>query len=291
MEPVVCELEYRPPFDWDALHAFLVGRASFGVEIVAGGRYVRTAAVAGRSGWIAVEPHEESNVLRVELSPSLASEVPRLLPRIERMFDLAADSKRIAAHLGVLAEARPGLRLPGTFDGFEMAVRAVLGQQISVRAATTLAGRFVRAFGEPIKTPFPQLTHLTPTPERIAGAQIEEIIALGIIASRARTILALARTVAEGKVGLNSDCDVPATMARLKEVPGIGEWTAQYIAMRALGWRDAFPHTDLGIYKALGIHNPRRILEIAEAWRPWRAYAAMHLWKSLETETTTMLAV
>ncbi len=209
------------------------------------------------------------------LSPTLA--------RVKRLFDLAASPCWINAYLGPIAEARPGLRVPGAFDGFETAVRAILGQQVSVQAASTLAGRYAAAFGEPLITPFPALTRISPTPERIARVKLEEITALGILASRAHSILALARCVADGHIVLHPGGDVEATMERLKELPGIGEWTAQYIAMRVLAWPDAFPHTDLGIVKALGETNPKRILEIAAVWSPWRAYAAMHLWKSLET--------
>jgi AraC family transcriptional regulator of adaptative response / DNA-3-methyladenine glycosylase II len=281
-ETLVCEVAYRPPLDWRALVSFLVGRASSGVEAVEGDRYLRTVALDGRRGWIAVTPAKERPALRVELSASLAPALLPTLARVKRLFDLAAHPQQIAAHLGELAAALPGLRVPGAFDGFETAVRTILGQQISVRAATTLAGRFVRAFGEPIDTPFAGLAYLPATAERVARADSQELISLGIIAARANSILALARALTEGKIVLDPRADVERTMARLKEIPGVGEWTAQVIAMRALSWPDAFPHTDLGIYKALGETNPRRVLQIAEAWRPWRAYATLHLWKSLE---------
>lgn len=282
-ETLVCELAYRPPLDWDALLSFLVGRASRGVESVDGRRYRRAVALGKHRGWIAVEPSQRRHTLRVELSASL---IPALLPtlaRVKRLFDLAAEPQQIATRLGSLAASRPGLRVPGAFDGFETAVRAILGQQISVPAATTLAGRFGAAFGEPIETPFEALTRLPPPAERVAGARLEELISLGIIAARARSILALATAVAERKIRLEPGADVEGTMAQLKELPGVGEWTAEYIAMRVLSWPDAFPHTDRGIYKALGESRPKRVLQIAEAWQPWRAYAAMHLWKSLET--------
>jgi AraC family transcriptional regulator of adaptative response / DNA-3-methyladenine glycosylase II len=281
-ETLVCEVAYRPPLDWDALLSFLVGRGSCGVEATDGNRYLRTVAFGRHRGWIAVGPSGNQPALRVELSASLLPALQPTLARVRRLFDLAAEPLQIAAHLGPLAAARPGLRVPGAFDGFELAVRTILGQQISVRAATTLAGRFAATFGEPIETPYENLTHLSPTVERVAGAEPAEIISLGIIAARAHSILALARAVAAGKIALEPGADVEGTTARLKELPGIGEWTAQYVAMRALSWPDAFPHTDLGIYKALGENNPKRVLRIAEAWQPWRAYAAMHLWKSLE---------
>lgn len=279
-DPLRYELTYQPPLDWETLFAYLKARALRGVEAVEGNRYLRTAA-SGQVGWLAVEPSPSASVLRVELSASLASESPAILARLERVFDLAAEPQRIAAQLGSLA-TNPGLRVPGAFDGFEIAVRAILGQQVSVKSATTLAGRFIATFGQPVETPFPALTHLTPTAKRVAESNIDEIASLGIIAARAKSILALAETIASKKIFLEPGVEVEQTMTRLKELPGIGEWTAQYIAMRALKWPDAFPHTDLGIYKALGETKPKRVLEIAEAWRPWRAYAVFHLWKSLE---------
>jgi AraC family transcriptional regulator of adaptative response / DNA-3-methyladenine glycosylase II len=284
-ETLTCELAYRPPLDWDSLVKFLLDHASAGVEAMHGDRYVRAVRVGKRQGWIAVTPSPQRHTLRVELpAASLAPALLPLLARVKRLFDLAAEPQRISAHLGPLAEPRPGLRVPGAYDGFEMAVRAILGQQVSVKSATTLAGRFAAAFGEPIATPFPQLTCLPPTPERVAVAETGDLTGLGIIAARANSILALSRAIAEGKIHLEPGCDVETTLLKLRELPGIGEWTAQYIAMRALSWPDAFPHTDLGLYKALGETKPKRVLEIAADWRPWRAYAAMHLWKSLETQ-------
>ncbi len=283
-ESVRCEVGFRPPLDWDALLSFMGRRASSGVEAVEGDRYLRAVAAGGQRGWIAVQPSRQGSTLHVEVSAPLLPALLPVLDRVKRLFDLAADPHGIAAHLGALAAARPGLRVPGAMDGFELAVRAILGQQVSVRAATTLAARFVAAFGEAIETPFATLTRLPPAAERVARLEPEEIAALGIVAARARSIVALARGVADGHLVLEPGVDVEATVVRLKELPGIGEWTAQYIAMRALAWPDAFPHTDLGIYQALGERRPRRVLEIAAAWRPWRSYAAMHLWKSLETQ-------
>ena len=173
----------------------------------------------------------------------------------------------------------PGLRVPGAFDGFELAVRAILGQRISVAAATTLAGRVAATFGEPLETPFPSLSRAGPTPTRLACAQEADLTALGISAARARCIIALARAVASGVIDLQSGIDAESVIPALLELPGIGDWTAQYIAMRALRWPDAFPAGDLGLLKAMGATSPRRMLELAAAWRPWRAYAAMYLWQ------------
>ncbi|MBC8102418.1 MAG: DNA-3-methyladenine glycosylase 2 [Cytophagales bacterium] len=279
---LVCEVAYRPPFEWDALLRFLGARAVGGVETVEGQRYLRAVAWKNHRGWIAAEPSRKNHTLLITLSASLAPAVLPILARVKRLFDLHAEPKQIAAHLGPLAEAHPGLRVPGAFDSFETTVRAILGQQVSVRAATTLAGRFTAAFGELIQTPHASLAHLPPTAERIAGLETAEITALGITQARANSILALARAVASGGLSLEPGSDVEETMTRLKTLPGIGEWTAQYVAMRALCWPDAFPHTDLGICKALGETDPKRVRGIAEAWRPWRSYAVMHLWKSLE---------
>jgi len=281
-DTLACEVAYAPPLDWESLLGFLGARVCRGVESVDGDRYLRTLEFGKHRGWIAICPAPDKDALRVDASYSLAPVLRNVVASVKRVFDLGAQPGQIAARLGTLAEARPGLRVPGAFSGFEMAVRAILGQQISVSAASTLAGRYTAAFGEPIVTPFDALTCLSPTPDRVAAAEPDELAALGILRSRAQTIIALARAVAEGSIDLRPGADVPRTMARLREIRGIGEWTAHYIAMRSLGWPDAFPHADLGIMKALGETDPKRILQVAEAWRPWRAYATMHLWKSLE---------
>jgi AraC family transcriptional regulator of adaptative response / DNA-3-methyladenine glycosylase II len=201
---------------------------------------------------------------------------------VKALFDLAAEPQQIASHLGSLALDYPGLRVPGAFDSFEIAIRTILGQQVSVKAATTLMGRFVQCFGEPITTPFPTLTHLTPTVERVAQAKITEIATLGILETRAKSILALATAIATKTLSLNPGCQVDQTIAQLQELPGIGTWTAHYIAMRVLADPDIFLSTDLGIRQALGEIDPKRILAIAAQWQPWRSYATLHLWKSLE---------
>jgi AraC family transcriptional regulator, regulatory protein of adaptative response / DNA-3-methyladenine glycosylase II len=173
-----------------------------------------------------------------------------------------------------------GLRVPGAFDGFELAVRAILGQRVSVRAATTLAGRLVARYGDPVETPFPGLNRLSPSPARIADAPEFEIAALGNSAARSSSIQAIARAVAGRELDLRPGTDPEGAARALEAFPGIGDWTAQYIAMRALRWPDAFPAGDLVLLKAAGERSPRRLRELAEAWRPWRAYAAMYLWES-----------
>ncbi|HEY3413997.1 MAG TPA: DNA-3-methyladenine glycosylase 2 [Armatimonadota bacterium] len=276
------KLAYRPPMEWDAMLRFLSARALRGVEAVEGRTYRRTASFGKHRGWLSVAPSPSGFTLRVDVSPSLAPVLPRTLAAVKRLFDLAAEPCRIAERLSQLSDAKPGLRVPGAFKGFEVAVRAIVGQQISVAGATTLAGRLAATLGEPIETPFADLTRVSPTPRQILSAGADALTAVGITPARARTIVALADTVDRGGIRLKPGGDVEETVARLMAVPGIGEWTAQYIAMRALSWPDAFPHTDLGVRKALHEDDPKRILELAESWRPWRAYATMHLWSSLE---------
>ena len=275
------ELAYRPPYDWDAMLAFLAKRAIAGVEAVAKNAYGRSVRIGAHRGWLVVEPSLRRSALRATVSASLAGAIPQVLARVKHLFDLACHPDEIAAVLGPLAEGHPGLRLPGAFDGFEMAVRAILGQQVTVAAASTIAGRLARAFGEPIETPHAGIDVVFPDAEAIAELDPAEVAAQGIIASRARAIVALARAAHAGEVRLEPMAPVQDTIAALEALPGIGPWTAQYVAMRALAWPDAFPHPDVAVLKAM--KQPAALaLESSEAWRPWRSYAVLHLWKSLE---------
>jgi AraC family transcriptional regulator of adaptative response / DNA-3-methyladenine glycosylase II len=280
------QLGYRPPLDWDALLSFLGRRAIEGVERIDDLRYLRTVHVeqGGKrhTGWIAAGPAKRKPAVELQMSASLAAAVPAVLARAKRLFDLSCNPAEIALALGPLAVRRPGLRLPGAFDGFELAVRAILGQQITVKAARTLAGRFAVAFGESIETPVPSLGWLFPSAERVAALKPSDVAAVGVVAARANAIVSLARAVCAGRLALDPGAEVAATLDRLRTLPGIGEWTAQYIAMRALSWPDAFPHTDYGVLKALGERDARKALARASGWQPWRAYAVMHLWRSLE---------
>ena len=280
--PMRFELAYRPPLAWATLLAFLGARAIAGVEHVEGDAYRRTIVLAHggtlHRGWIEVRPTRRKATLAVAVAPELAKVVPAVLARVKRLFDLACDPGVVEDVLGPLAKRHAGLRVPGAFDGFEMAVRAVVGQQVTVKAATTLSGRLAQAFGEPIATAWAPLTHTFPSAARVAPLTVDDIARHGIIASRARSILALAAEIDAGRITLAPGVDVDATIAALRGLPGIGEWTAQYIAMRGLAWPDAFPHTDLGVMKALGTTSPAKVLAEAERWRPWRAYAVMHLW-------------
>ena len=294
------DLAYRPPYDWDAMLAFLERRAIAGVEAVEGRAYARSVRLAPRPrivscpghggddaeesvvGWISVAPSKRRHALKVSVSASLAGVLPPLLARVKHLFDLACRPDEIAAALGPVASAHPGLRLPGAIDGFEVAVRAILGQQVTVKAASVIAGRLAAAFGDPIATPFAGITTIFPGPAAIAALQPPEVARHGIIAARARALVLLAREVASGRIRLEPTADVDATLAALVELPGVGPWTAQYIAMRALAWPDAFPHPDVAVLKAMREKSPARALRASEAWRPWRAYAVLHLWKSLE---------
>jgi AraC family transcriptional regulator of adaptative response / DNA-3-methyladenine glycosylase II len=268
-------LSYRPPLDWERLLGFLSRRTIPQVEAVRDGTYFRTVHVQRRDrrffGYIQVRHEIDEHMLAVRLSDALLPVSASVLERVRRVFDLQADPEAIEKALGPLAVNRSGLRLPGSFDGFEMAVRAILGQQISVAGARTLAGRLALRFGTPLRTPEPALTHLFPEPQRMAKATVAEIEKLGITRLRAKTLSALAQEISSGALLLEPGRRIEGTLVQLRKIPGIGEWTAQYIAMRALSWPDAFPHTDLGIRKALRENNPKNILEMAEKWRPWRA--------------------
>lgn len=279
-------LSYRPPFDWKGILEFLSRRAIPGVEAVRDGAYLRTVKLSRQqreyAGVIEVRHDAGAKMISVRLSDELVPVCALILDRVKRLFDLQADPAAVNAVLGALAKERPGLRVPGSFDGFEMAVRAVLGQQISVAGASTLAGRFAARFGTPIPAREAALTYLFPPASRIARANVDEISQLGIIGRRAETIIALAQAINSGVLLLEPGHRVEGTLRTLQKISGIGAWTAQYVAMRALSWPDAFPHTDLGILKALNEKNPKKILEQTEKWRPWRAYAALHLWSSLQ---------
>lgn len=277
-------LAYRPPFDWPAMLAFLARRTVAGVERVDGERYLRSAAIAqGRkriSGWLSVAHQARRHRLVVTLSPQLDCAAAEIEARLAQVFDIDCDPHEVARALGALVR-NPGLRVPGTFDGFEAAVRAILGQQVTVRAAHTIAGRFAAAFGTPVDGPY-GVSVAFPSPGDIARLDPVQIAELGVVMQRARAIVAMAQALSDGRLVLNPDVQTDASIEALQGIPGIGPWTAQYIAMRALRWADAFPHTDYGVRKALGDCTAAAALRQAERWRPWRAYAVMHLWKSLE---------
>ncbi|MDB6083635.1 MAG: DNA-3-methyladenine glycosylase, partial [Gammaproteobacteria bacterium] len=246
-----CQLDFRPPLAWESLLAYLRARAIPGVEWVDASHYRRTVEIDERQGWLAVSMANNGVSLHVEMSQSLAPVIGAVIARVKQLFDLGAAPDAVSALLsqdpglaGVVGRL-PGLRVPGAFDGFELGVRAVLGQQVSIKAATTMAGRWAHSFGAAIATPYAGLNRLTPTARRVAGVSVDQIASLGIVGSRARCIAALVQAVIERRVLLACAADVDAQIEGLMRLPGIGPWTAQYIAMRALHWPDAFPGTDL----------------------------------------------
>jgi AraC family transcriptional regulator, regulatory protein of adaptative response / DNA-3-methyladenine glycosylase II len=274
-------LTYRPPYDWDAMLAFLRARAIPRVEIVEGKCYRRTIAVAGSIGTIAVAPHPTRSELTLDVRLPQPASLLTIVERVRRVFDLGADPAvvrhRLASDrlIGRALTRHPGLRVPGAWDGFELAVRAILGQQISVRAASTIAGRVADLFGTPVAALSP-LDRLFPEPARLAEAPLERA---GVIAARAETIRRLARAVDSGTITFSPCTNPERIVAALRALPGIGEWTAQYIAMRALGEPDAFPRGDLVLQREAGARTATELARRAEAWRPWRAYAVLALWQ------------
>lgn len=296
---VTLRLAYRPPYAWDALLAYLEGRAMPGLEAVIreGGQaaYVRSVQLEGYSGWLKVAhvPHKQQ--LALQVAPQLTPVLLPLMARVRQQFDLEANPAVIQQQLAadpMLAPqiARtPGLRVPGAFDIFELAIRAVLGQQVSVAGASTVAGRLVQRFGAPLATPFGAVTHHFPTPQVLAHSPLDQLAAIGIPGARAATLQNLAQFALAGGLQRQAAADAASMVAQLKTVKGIGEWTAQYIAMRALRYPDAFPAGDLGLQKAVAqLATPpavrfseKQLLQRAEGWAPWRAYAALLLWQSL----------
>jgi AraC family transcriptional regulator of adaptative response / DNA-3-methyladenine glycosylase II len=284
---IVLLLRYQPPYDWPAMIAFLKRRAIAGVEHVTADRYARTVQLDGSQGTVAVEP-ARGNALCVTVRFPKLSVLPAIIARLRRVFDLGADPVAIAAHLAKdptlkpLVKARPGLRVPGAWDGFELAIRAVLGQQITVIAAATLAGRLVAGYGERLAAADQHLTHVFPQPQSLACA---DLATLGMPRSRAAALAAVAAAAVADPHLFEANCGLDDAVKRLRAIRGVGEWTAQYIALRQLREPDAFPAADLGLIRAMADREGRdssasELLERADAWRPWRAYAAQHLWAS-----------
>ena len=273
-------LRFRPPYNWKGMLAFLAPRATPGIEVVDAGSYRRSIFLNGSGGYFELSRDESNDALMVRIQFADPCLLYLIIERIRAMFDLNADWEAIAESLRTdqvltgRVESNPGLRVPGCWDGFELTTRAILGQQITVKGATALAGRMVRAFGQPFSAAG-NLTHLFPRPEVLADAELGSI---GLPRARAETVRALARAVCDGQIRFEGVVEPKAFLTRLCEIPGIGEWTAQYVAMRALGEPDAFPSADLGLLRSLALDNSYELERRAEAWRPWRAYAAMYLW-------------
>ena len=286
------KLAYRPPYDVESMLGFFARRALPGVEVVDLPTHTlrRTVVLLHRgqplAGWVSVRFVPERNEAHVHAAPHFGPVLGTLMQRVRQAFDLDADPARIDPVMAALPVApRAGLRLPGSIDGFETAVRVVLGQQVTVAAARTLVQRVVARFGVPIDTPYADLNLGFPDAATLAAADPEVIGKLGIVRQRVRALQALATEVAEGRLELHRGAPLEPTLDALRALPGIGDWTAQVIAMRALAWPDAWPATDIGLMNALGTRDPKVVTARAEAWRPWRAYAVMRLWHHLETGT------
>jgi AraC family transcriptional regulator of adaptative response / DNA-3-methyladenine glycosylase II len=305
-DAITLRLAYRPPYAWPQILAYLAKRAISGVESIArddAGNlfYARSVRMGKYEGWLRLRQPDQpaarhQHQFELSLSAALSPVLMPLLVRVRAQFDLDANPAVIAAHLSadpVLVtqiKRTPGWRVPGAFDTFELAIRTLLGQQVSVAGASTLCGRLVARFGDRTvmlsASANLQLTHHFPTPLQLAAAQVDEIAAIGMPASRAAAIVALARFAAEGGLQMKPGTSLTEAVARLKTVKGIGEWSAQYIAMRGLRFPDAFPAGDLGLQKAVSDDSTarateRQLLVRAAEWSPWRAYAALLLWQSL----------
>jgi AraC family transcriptional regulator of adaptative response / DNA-3-methyladenine glycosylase II len=290
---ITLSLGYRPPFAWGSLISFLAARALPGVESVADSTYRRTASIRKGDtvhyGWITVENRPRQSALSVTLGFSLLPVLSQVLARIRLLFDVNCSPEQISEKLAAMNELAPdmyvpGIRLPGCFDPFELSVRAIVGQQVTVKAARTVAARLAAAFGERIETPFEGLSFVFPTPETVCGlpGPIEDRLGpLGITSIRARSISALATALTTGAITFSCGADPTDLMKKLAALPGFGPWTVQYVAMRALGWPDAFPHTDYGVRKALGDRTPQEIADMSLRWSPWRSYATILLWNYL----------
>jgi AraC family transcriptional regulator of adaptative response / DNA-3-methyladenine glycosylase II len=288
---LVIRLGYRPPLDWEALIEFLKVRAVPGVEVVQGDSYQRTIGMGDFAGVIAVRPDKTEPFLTVRIDLPGCQHLMKVVERVRRIFDLGADPLRIADDLSrdlrlkTLIDSRPGLRVPGVWDGFELAVRAILGEQLTFAGSTALAARIARTFGSPVQSSVPGLTHTFPKPEDLANADLSQA---GIHGQRNKTLKLLARGVCAGELSFSGSVDLDETISRISSIPGISQSTAHYIAMRALGEPDAFPFADAvsrTIFQG-SRHSSAKLRQISEAWRPWRAYAALHLCSATIEETS-----
>ncbi len=284
-------LPYRPPYDIDGVLRHYRDRAVAGVEHVDGHEIRRTVSWPHEdrmlSGWVSLHFEADRNEAHARIAPSLMPVLGALVQRLRDGLDLDADPAQIDPVLaGLPLPPRAGIRVPsglGGPDGFEIAMRIIIGQQVTVAAARTLTHRLVERFGAPITTPFLALTRLFPSAQAIAEADPEIIGKLGIVRQRVRALQAVASAVDSGRISLRRGAPLEPTMVQLQALPGIGPWTVQLIAMRALAWPDAFPASDIGLLNALGTRDIAAVQAQAESWRPWRAYAVMRLWQSLET--------
>jgi len=293
--PLTVRLPYRRPFSWSSAISFLAARATPGVEQVTSDAYFRTVLIAGKPGIIECRHDDRKDSVSLTLHGIATAEIFQVVQRVRGMFDLDApvgDIENALSNdpkLAKIIRHKPGVRVPGVWDGFELSVRAILGQQVSVKAATTLAGRIAKRYGTAVKLPASllacsdevTLNRMFPAAEKLARARFNEI---GLVSSRAETIRRVASAAARGDIDFDDAQDPHGFCSSLMSIRGIGEWTAHYVAMRALKFPDAFPASDLGLLKAASDQEKMRPVELkrrAESWRPWRAYAALLLWSSL----------
>lgn len=269
-------LPWHAPYDWQWMFNFLGARAVQGIEIFADGCYTRSFALNGHVGLITVTPDEAAQGMRVTLSAGLQPVAEACLARVARLFDLSCDPQQIAMTLGNLAQPRPGLRLPGCLDAFEQAVRAVLGQLVSVAMAAKLTGKVVAAFGEPL-TDAPGF-YLFPSAQRLAQADPLALKALGMPLRRAEALIYLAQAATSGNLPLVAPDNIEAGVKQLQTLPGIGRWTANYFALRGWQAQDIFLADDYLIKQRFSGMTPGRIARYASRWRPWRSYALLHIW-------------
>jgi AraC family transcriptional regulator of adaptative response / DNA-3-methyladenine glycosylase II len=281
--PPALRLAWRPPYDVDGVLGFFAQRAVEGIEAVDGLTLRRTLGLEHRgralAGWVEMRFEPRRHEVRVQVAPQLAPAWGLVVQRVRQCLDLDAEPQQIDTALaGMPGRTQPGVRVPSGLDGFEIAVRVILGQQVTLAAARTLTRRLVLRFGAPIETPWPELDRLFPTAQAVAAAKPHEIGELGVVRQRVRALQALAAEVAAGRLQLHRAAPLEPTLASLQALPGIGPWSAQLIAMRALAWPDAWPASDIGVLQALDTRDPREATARAEPWRPWRAYAVMRLW-------------
>lgn len=275
-------LTYQPPYDWQWMTAFLGARALQGIEQQDGDYYQRTLAVIHNgvrlTGWLRLRPLADINSVELEISPSLEPVTDSVAKQVRRLLDLDAQPLLIAEGLGPLAENAVGLRLPGCINRFELTVRAILGQLVSVKMAATLATRLTEKWGEAVSTPFAALTHLFPSPAAMAKLTVDDLRGIGVQAKRAACLINIAQAVEEGRLPLDDITDVQEGVRLLLGMPGIGSWTASYVAMRAWSAPDVFLGGDYLIKQRFPGMTPGKIARYAEVWKPWRTYATLHLW-------------
>ncbi|MFP6557777.1 AlkA N-terminal domain-containing protein [Paraburkholderia sp. B3] len=281
-ETITFSLGYRPPFSWSGVLAFLAHRQIAGVEHIGDDSYTRVIELKrgtqNIAGWIGVTHAPHRYAIDVKVSISLTPVIAPVIGRVRRMFDLSARPDLIDMHLGDLAAELPGMRVPGTFDGFEVAARAIVGQQISVSNARAILSRIADRFGTKLAGPF-DLSTTFPSATVFADIPATALQEAGITRIRAETIIALAREVSTGRIVLEPLAPLDETLAALRSIRGIGEWTVQYIAMRALAWPNAFPDSDAVLKKQLGYSSAPALNQHAQRWQPWRAYATLHVWR------------